>query len=345
MQPIRSVKNQYLGINAHLHSRWQVLGNWSAFHTVHIGDIAKSLQKFLLPMGYSADVEQALQIRRDDDRRGRPRADLLIRQPREEGVAYTVEAVHTIETATNGTKSTAKAPLVVASIPALLENPSSERPYRAVAIYTRNRETGDNRNPVAWIELLSSSNKGYSQDAEKYYWKRQALIEQGVVFVELDYLHETPPTLRQLADYTGKRDEGVDLLRPIPHPYRMIVFDPHPDWQTGKVYIHEFDVDEPIPTVTIPLNPGDELDFDFGAPYRKSYEEMLYGIELVDYSALPLHFDRYRPDDQARIANRMVAVRKAVQAGVDLESGPFPAETLLLAEALAQLQLLKPEAV
>ncbi|MEZ4869054.1 MAG: hypothetical protein R3C14_47470 [Caldilineaceae bacterium] len=58
---------------------------------------------------------------------------------------------------------------------------------------------------------------------------------------------------------------------------------------------------------------------------------------MVDYSQLPLHFDRYSPADQARIANRMAAVLQAARDGVDLESGPLPAGALSLAEALAAI--------
>jgi hypothetical protein len=42
MQPIRAIKNQYPGINAHLHSFWQGEGEWNNFHNRHIGDLAGS---------------------------------------------------------------------------------------------------------------------------------------------------------------------------------------------------------------------------------------------------------------------------------------------------------------
>ena len=79
------------------------------------------------------------------------------------------------------------------------------------------------------------------------------------------------------------------------------------------------------------------LVFDFDAPYQRLYQEMLYGLDTVDYAILPPNFDRYSPADQARIANRVLAVIAAAQAGVDLEAGPFPVATLSLDEALGQL--------
>jgi hypothetical protein len=111
----------------------------------------------------------------------------------------------------------------------------------------------------------------------------------------------------------------------------------------GKVYLHQFDVDAPIPLITIPLSADDKLDFDFGAPYHRTLQETLFGYEFVDYSQLPLNFDRYSEADQARIAARMVAVLEAARAGVDLETGPFPVTPMILAEGLARIDNLKSE--
>ncbi|HRW06212.1 MAG TPA: hypothetical protein P5121_14005 [Caldilineaceae bacterium] len=52
-----------------------------------------------------------------------------------------------------------------------------------------------------------------------------------------------------------------------------------------------------------------------------------------------MHFNRYSRAYQARIAHRMVAVRQAVQKGVNLENGPLAAAGLTLGEALAMLGL------
>jgi hypothetical protein len=91
--------------------------------------------------------------------------------------------------------------------------------------------------------------------------------------------------------------------------------------------------------VSIPLNRDDVLEFDFGAPYRKTFEETLYGLERVDYAQLPLNLDRYLPDDQARIARRMLATCAAASRGDDLEAGPFAVdETITLEDALSQIE-------
>lgn len=76
----------------------------------------------------------------------------------------------------------------------------------------------------------------------------------------------------------------------------------------------------------------------FGAAYRKTYTEMLYGND-VNYGELPLNFDRYSEADQQRILCRMLAVLKAAQAGVDLEkAAPLAVELLPLDEAREQFE-------
>ena len=61
---IQSVKNQYRGINDHLNSKLQSAGGWDSFHTSHISDLTKAMKAGLRPLGYTADIEQSLQIRR-----------------------------------------------------------------------------------------------------------------------------------------------------------------------------------------------------------------------------------------------------------------------------------------
>ncbi len=59
MKPVRSIKNQYRGINAHLHSFWQARHKWNRFHNVHIAHLVGLLKAQLLPMGYTAVNEEA----------------------------------------------------------------------------------------------------------------------------------------------------------------------------------------------------------------------------------------------------------------------------------------------
>lgn len=310
MTSIRSVKNQYRGINAHLHSLWQNDSGWSGFHTVHIGYLLSALRANLRSMGYTADAEKSLQIRRIDTPPKAPhRADVLI---------YDLDPKRAAQPLAS---SITKPLLTVAEV--LDENTIDEKPYQAIVIYQRAADSGKRGEPVAWIELLSPSNKGSTTDADLYRRKRRQVLDSGLIFVELDYLHETPPTFTTISPA---------------HPYRIIVLDPRPNLDEGPAWIEEFNVDDPIPTVEIPLNAGDMLKFDFNAPYQKMFEESFFGDD-VDYAELPENFMRYNSADQQRIACRMLAILKAAKAGANLEANsPLPPENLSLEAALSQLK-------
>jgi hypothetical protein len=314
MAPARSSRNQYLGINAHLHSFWQATGTWHRFHNAQITHLMETMRGELLPLGYVAEIEESLQIRRlGSDAPARPKADVVIFDPDPRRAALSP----------SGTAAT----LTVAD---LLTDEETEHPYLAVSIHPLAPDLMPSE-AVAWIELLAPTNKGREQDATTYLGKRRALLDSGLVFVEIDYLHETPPTFPRLRDYSdpAERERGA-------RPYRIVVLDPRPDLRAGPASIHEFAVDEPIPTAIISLSADDRLAFDFGIPYRRMFEQGLYGYNL-DYAALPLHFDRYSADDQRRIALRMLATIEASRAGHRLEDGPFAISDLLLDDALAQL--------
>ncbi len=168
-----------------------------------------------------------------------------------------------------------------------------------------------------------------------YFNKRIKIIESGLVFIELDYLHESAPTLRDLPDYHAKKDH---LSGSTAHPYRILIADPRPTIIDGVVRVKEFDVDEIIPTMNVALNGNDVLEFDFAAPYHKTLSDALYGLEWVDYSQFPIHFDHYLEADQRRIANRMLTVLDAAAAGKNLEANLPLVGSLPLDAALARLE-------
>jgi len=313
MQPVRSVKNQYVGINAHLHSFWQMRG-WSRFHNYHIGQLMALLKAQLLPMGYTAEIEESLQIRRVGDT-SRPRADIFISD------LDSQRAVQTFNLSSAGAHMLALEELIQ-------EEEDREHPYAAVALYEYAPELGK---PIGWLELLSPSNKGSSADARSYRQKRAELLHTGLVYIEVDYLHETSPTFWRLPDYTLREAQA--------HPYRIVILDPRPAFKQGRAYLYDFDVEEAIPTVEIPLSAGDKVLFDFDSAYQKTFQEGLYGYSM-DYAQLPLNFERYHPDDQARIAARMVAVLQAEKNGADLESAPFATEVMPLETALERIKAL-----
>lgn len=313
---IRSVKNQYRGINAHLHSFWQARGTWNRFHNGYITHLTETLAAQLRPMGYVADMEESLQIRRlGEDFPRRPRSNPMIYDP------DTRRAVQSLPMRRADGLSVAE----------LIEEEDRGYPYFAITVYPirSDMELGE---PVAWIELLSPTNKGHSDDAAAYIGKRRALLDSGMVFVELDFLHETPPTFSRLADYSTKEAEA--------HPYRIVILDPRPSLKRGPAEVEEFDVDTPIPQVVIPLNADDRLEFDFGVPYNEVFERGFHG-DRFSYDEFPLHFERYSAADQTRIARRMLAVLEATRQKANLEQGGFEVKEVSLEAATAAIEAMK----
>ncbi len=328
MDAIRAVKNQYHGINAHLQSLLQQPNEgWEGFHAAHINDIARFMQKELVSRGYRVEIEKSVQIRRNDDIIGRPRADVLISDPLPKrgsipvgegwGQSALLEQVETLP------------------ITDVLLLPEEELYYPALAIYRAEVARQKDRKPITWIELLSPANKPRGRYASGYDDKRLALLWSGIFFVELDYLHETPPTL----SHADNAENGTTSPDETNHPYRIIVIDPRPTLPKGRVYRKAFAVDSPIPRMPIPLESDDFIVFDFDPPYQRSFEEMYYG-NSVNYTEFPVNFSRYSAADQARIAARMLAILEASVAGIDLETMPQPTKNLPLAEVLQQLAAL-----
>ncbi len=315
--PIRSIKNQYRGINPHLHSFWQAEREWGNFHNPYINQLIIALRPILVPIGYTVKFEDAIQIRRvselEDDELKRHESDMTI---------YDVTPSRYMQQRERTPHLTG---LVMPKIEFLPEKASLKKPYQAVAIYKRQQE----QRPIVWIELLSPSNKLGGQDRRDYIDKRQDIIDSGIIFVEIDFLHEYRPAFENLPDYSSKQRNS--------HPYRIVLIEPEVE---GRVSINEFDADDPIPTVNIPLSGAEVLAFDFDKPYQKQFEEMVYGLEQVDYAQLPLRFNRYSEADQLRIVNRMLTILEAVQQGQDLEQAPLPLlpAPTTLEEGLKQLE-------
>jgi hypothetical protein len=117
----------------------------------------------------------------------------------------------------------------------------------------------------------------------------------------MDYLHESRPVTRCRAILTGSGRTPV-----------ILVNDPRPNVEEGRTKILGFGVDDPIPTVDVPLARDEALTFDFGAPYRQTFESLSYFRNRVDYERLPVRFETYSEEDQGRIQARMAAVAEAL---------------------------------
>ncbi len=320
---IRSIRNQYRGINAHLHSYWQSQPGWPEFHTGYLLNLLYALKPLLLTRGYTVELEPSLQIRRLDGVGGSeyPESDLTIFDLRPER--------RPMPQPFPGQTHAGELTLPIRE--SIFLEPQSEKTYQALRIDDARTKRGE---PLVWIEVLSPSNKPGGRDARQYFAKREKIVETGIVFVEIDYLHESDSTILRLESPTTDS----------PHPYHVLIVDPRPTLNDGVARVIGFDVDEVIPTPEIALNGDDRLTLPLDLPYHTTLQHALYGLERVDYAVLPLRFERYREHDQARILNRVLAVLQAWKAGLDLESGPFPALERPYAEAMELWQQMQTKA-
>jgi len=180
-------------------------------------------------------------------------------------------------------------------------NDDDERDLTALFIHEINAE--HEGKIVTWLELLSTSNKPLGQGFLQYSWKRgEYLLSQGVPLVEIDYLHETEPPIRHIPSYPDRQ--------PNAHPYWIAVTDPRLSLEVGETRVYGFNVDEPIPTVDLPLAGSDILTFDFGPPYHQTFAGLSYFRNRADYEQEPPNFDSYTPADQQRIRARMAEVQE-----------------------------------
>lgn len=151
-----------------------------------------------------------------------------------------------------------------------------------VAVMISQIVTEQRRELVTRIELLSPTNKPPGDGFLQYREKRIATLEEGTPLVEIDYLHETPPPIRRIPSYADKQ--------PNAHPYWIAVTDPRPSLELGETRVYGFDVDEPIPTVDLPLAGSDKLTFDFDAPYQQTFASLSYFRNRADYEHEPPNF-------------------------------------------------------
>ncbi len=279
-----SDKNEYRGINAHLQSAFQNIGGWEGFHGKHIGDIAEALST-IMPSGFLVSTKTSLQVREiypDTGKITRTRPDITIHDTQ---LSSPPALSGTLEGATL-TRPLTEALYTI-----------DEDYYLAVLIL----EDDDSMfgRPITRIELLSPSNKigkGYAQ----YHQKRLATLQAGICLIEIDYLHETPPTLKHIPNYADKQAGAF--------PYHVSISQPLPTFEHGTSATYGFFVNDPIPAIPIPLGENPHLSLDLDAVYQKTFMSINLYRHLADYSVLPAHFETYLPDDLARIRAIMAQI-------------------------------------
>lgn len=317
---ITSLTNQYLGINAHLHSHFLHTEpeGWEEFHSSHITDLTRALNQHLPSLGYIARQERSLQIRHFDEKPSSPISDVLISRVPQPALSPASAVPHT-QTAFNVPAATLLEP-----DPVDVKSPFAVKIYELhddVPLSGAWRET-----PVVWIELLSPSNKsgaGY----RGYVAKREALLANWLVFVEIDYLHGVSTTLTSIPDYhPAGRDQQP---REDAYPYHLWMIDPRiPPDDPRSGAIAPFTVDQPIPALMIPLNPDTSFTFDFNAVYHQTFKaQPAFGM-AVNYAAPPIAMNEdYNQRDQEAIRARMDTLQRLVESGINLADGPYPIDS------------------
>jgi len=288
---IRLRRNQYRGVNAHLHSALQnEPGGWKVFHSAHINDLARAVDA-KLPPGYEVALEKSLQIVEYH-----PDTGLKVRRrPEPDVTIYEVDP----SSKRYGTASSAATPSLILPAIETIEQ-DDDLYYAAVVIYDTE---ADGRKAVTRIELLSPTNKPPGDGYLQYREKRIAALEEGTPLVEIDYLHESPSPIKGIPVYP-EREPGSN-------PYYIAVTDTRVSLEAGETKVYAFAVDELIPVVDIPLAGDEFLTFDFNPVYNQTFESLSYFSNRVDYEHEPVRFETYSEADQQRIKARQATVIEA----------------------------------
>lgn len=295
--PLHLRQNQYTGINAHLHSSLQNdVDAWGVFHGTHITLLAMEIDG-LLPPGYIAEPERGLQIKAyhpvtgDEiraERAKRRRPDITI-----------YETTPTpASTPTNTIPGNITAPTL--EVPAVESLTLDDEAY-LMGIAIRKVEDNALGRAVTWFELLSPTNKPGGTGYHQYLEGRENTLRSGIVLVELDYLHQSPPVIGTIPSYPD-REAGA-------YPYHIAVTNPNPNLREGRLRVYGFNVNSPMPVIPIPLAESDEFTLDFGAAYQRTFESLSAFSQRVDYETPPERFDSYTEADQERIQQVMTNVQ------------------------------------
>lgn len=284
---LQDSENHFIGVNPHLMSLLQTPGSgadtaiYPSFHGPHIAHITDFLND-VLPPHYIAVQEPSLQIKGREApdepslKKGSPKPDVAIYQQRESA---------SIQASTEG----AVTPTLTVEM--VLQEPSE---LAGVAIYeVQAMEHGVHGLPVVRIELLSPANMVGGSFYEVYQQSRTKALAAGTPLVEIDYLHEYLSPVRGVPIYPQEANAKAYNIT-VSRPKEKIV----------DVYL--FGINEPIPTVYIPLKGEEYLNFDFDGPYQHTWKKSRFWY-YVDYGQDPLRMNTYSADDQAKIRAQMAA--------------------------------------
>jgi hypothetical protein len=242
---------------------------WLSFHAQFCAEIARQLSPRLRPK-YVALTEKRFMPDTADDVSIAPRAFYP-----DTAVATTTQVA-----APARRKKMADAPLHLETVmPELV-------PQMSVEI-----RDATNRQLVTAIEILSPANKRGEGRAD-YLHKRRSIFRSSAHLVEIDLLLE------------GQR---VPMRQPLPLvPYFVFISRAE---ERPMLDIWPIALDEPLPTIPIPLLPGDEDSFlELQPALTTVYDVIGYDL-LLDYSRPPE--TRLSPEAARWVEQRAIGLKKA----------------------------------
>ena len=289
--------NQYIGVNAHANGWLQDAHEWRGFHIRHIVDLTDAIND-ALPEGYIAVPETSLQIELtipDDELPFDPQ------RPRPDNTIFDLMRHAELNT-----------PSGLAAVGTLVPTVDTlsilDSELSAVMVYRTEDHPRFGR-PVAWIELLSPTNKPPYSGA----------LTSGIPLVEIDYLNQQRSVNAAISLYPVENGS---------QPYSITIHDPRPTLYDGTSDVILFGVDNSIPTIRIPLASGAVTgQIAIGAAYDVSYRQSVQLHRQVDYAQPPIDLAKYSERDQGRIRQRLAVVQAKHAQGVPLTDGPFAIET------------------
>ncbi|MCU0480293.1 MAG: DUF4058 family protein [Anaerolineae bacterium] len=262
-------QNSFVGINPVLHEILLTQDRWQEFHHVFLTECLMVLRQKLADTPYTVSLEQSVKIQPLYDNATRYRPDLLIKTEKDK--------IYSRPPSPNSPTAT----LAIVDIMDL-DDPDPE----LLSLVIRKHEDDA---PVAWIELLSPSNKLPFDGYYQYRTKRQVIVGAGIVFIELDFIHNQSPTFRYLDYSKGERTA---------YPFHLGVLIPNPGAEAGVAHVAHFHVMEKIPKLLIPLLGDDKVEINLDDVYQDIFVRGAYTKEISrNMSALAT----YHPDDREKI--------------------------------------------
>ena len=245
---------------------------FSDFHSTFIGKLREAIQPRLPPNYYASTQTRAWLAIAERQRPIIPDADIRLKrvpQPRRLSSHALFRRV------------TIKVPE-----PKRVTVPVDELHEHYVNIYAK-KKGGDQL--VTSIELLSPSNKTPGDDSRELYLQKQHdLLQADVNLVEIDLLRG--------GDHTAAVPKDVLIHEAWPFDYHTCV---HPTRKLGCFEIYAINLQQPLPSILIPLLAGDSpVATDLQKVHRNTYSTCAFE-RRVDYRDVLLLTPPLQPEQMA----------------------------------------------